>query len=80
MPQYPAWGVPQTSVFNRLAPLVQDRLSVTQSGHQAQAQQECNTQFVIENIKGEEIFISFIYMCGLDLFVPSHVNTVLKNK
>jgi hypothetical protein len=35
MPQYPAWGAPQTSVFNRLAPPVQDRLSATQSSHQA---------------------------------------------
>jgi hypothetical protein len=40
MPQYPAWGAPQTSVFERLAPPVQDRLSAAQSGHQAQAQQE----------------------------------------
>jgi hypothetical protein len=38
MPQYPAWGAPQTSVFDRLAPPVQDRLSAAQSGHQAQAQ------------------------------------------
>jgi hypothetical protein len=37
----PAWGAPQTSVFDRLAPPVQDRLSAAQSGHQAQAQQEC---------------------------------------
>jgi hypothetical protein len=29
----------------------------------------CNTQFVRENIKGEENVISFIYMCGLNLFV-----------
>jgi hypothetical protein len=36
----PRLGVPQTSVFDRLAPLVQDRLSAAQSGHQAQAQQE----------------------------------------
>jgi hypothetical protein len=36
MPQYPAWGAPQTSVFNRLAPPAQDRLSAAQSGHQAQ--------------------------------------------
>jgi hypothetical protein len=43
MPQYPAWGAPQTSVFNRLAPSVQDRLSAAQSGHQAQAQQDCRT-------------------------------------
>jgi hypothetical protein len=27
MLQYPAWGAPQTSVFNRLAPPVQDRLN-----------------------------------------------------
>jgi hypothetical protein len=40
MPQCPAWGAPQTSVFDRLAPPVQDRLSAAQSGHQAQAQQE----------------------------------------
>jgi hypothetical protein len=43
MPQYPAWGAPQTSVFNRLAPPVQDRLSAAQSGHQAQAQHDCWT-------------------------------------
>jgi hypothetical protein len=43
MPQYPAWGAPQTSVFDRLAPSVQDRLSATESGHQAQAQQDCRT-------------------------------------
>jgi hypothetical protein len=43
MPQYPAWGAPQTSVFNRLAPPVQDRLSVAQSGHQTQAQQDCRS-------------------------------------
>jgi hypothetical protein len=43
MPQYHAWGAPQTFVFNRLAPPVQDRLSATQSGHQAQAQQDCRT-------------------------------------
>jgi hypothetical protein len=43
MPRYPAWGAPQASVFNRLAPPVQDRLSATQSGHQAQAQQDCRT-------------------------------------
>jgi hypothetical protein len=36
-------GAPQASVFNRLSPLVQDRLSTTQSGHQAQAQQDCRT-------------------------------------
>jgi hypothetical protein len=33
MPQYAAWGAPQTSVFNRLAPPVQDRLRAAQSGH-----------------------------------------------
>jgi hypothetical protein len=43
MPQYPAWGAPQTSVFNRLAPPMQDRLSVAQSGHQTQAQQDCRS-------------------------------------
>jgi hypothetical protein len=32
MPQYPAWGAPQTSVFNRLTPPVQDRLRAPQSG------------------------------------------------
>jgi hypothetical protein len=36
MPQYPAWGAPQTSIFNRLAPPVQDRLSAAQSGQQVQ--------------------------------------------
>ena len=40
MPQYPAWRAPQTSVLNRLAPPVQDRLSAAQSDHQAQVQQE----------------------------------------
>jgi hypothetical protein len=39
----PRLGAPQTSVFNRLAPPVQDRLSTAQSGHQAQAQQDCQT-------------------------------------
>jgi hypothetical protein len=43
MPQYPTWGAPQTSVFNRLAPPVKDRLSTAQSGHQAQAQQDFRT-------------------------------------
>jgi hypothetical protein len=43
MPQYPAWGASQTSIFNRLAPPVQDRLSVAQFGHQTQAQQDCRT-------------------------------------
>jgi hypothetical protein len=43
MPLYPAWGAPQTSIFNRLAPPVQDRLSAAQSDHQAQAQHECRS-------------------------------------
>jgi hypothetical protein len=43
MPQYPVWGVPQTSVFDRLAPPVQDRFGAPQSDHQAQAQQDCRT-------------------------------------
>jgi hypothetical protein len=43
MPQYPAWGAPQTYVFDRLAPPTQDQLSAAQSGHQAQAQQECRS-------------------------------------
>jgi hypothetical protein len=43
MQQYPAWGAPQTSGFNRLAPPAQDRLSAAQSGHQAQTQQDCRT-------------------------------------
>jgi hypothetical protein len=43
MPQYPVWGAPQTSVFDRLAPPVQDRLSDAESDHQAQAQQDCRT-------------------------------------
>jgi hypothetical protein len=43
MPHYPTWGAPQASVFNRLAPPVQDRLSATQSDHQAQAQQDFRT-------------------------------------
>jgi hypothetical protein len=43
MPQYPAWGALQPSVFNRLAPPVQDRLSVAQSGHQTQTQQDCRS-------------------------------------
>jgi hypothetical protein len=33
MPQYPTWGAPQTSIFNRLAPPIQDRLSAAQSDH-----------------------------------------------
>jgi hypothetical protein len=36
-------GHPKTSVFNRLASLVQDRLSTTQSGQQAQTHQDCRT-------------------------------------
>jgi hypothetical protein len=32
----PRLGAPQTSVFDRLAPPVQDRLSAAESGHQAQ--------------------------------------------
>jgi hypothetical protein len=43
MPQYPTWGAHQTSVFDRLAPPVQDRLSTAQSGHQAHTQQDCRT-------------------------------------
>jgi hypothetical protein len=43
MPQYLAWRAPQTSIFDRLVPPVQDRLSAPQSGHQAQAQQDCRT-------------------------------------
>jgi hypothetical protein len=43
MPQYPAWWAPQTSVFDRLAPLVQDRLGSPQSGHQAWVIQDCQT-------------------------------------
>jgi hypothetical protein len=43
MPQYPAWGAPQTSVFNRLTHPVQDRLRAPQSGPRAQAQQDCRT-------------------------------------
>jgi hypothetical protein len=43
MPQYPAWGAPQTSVFDGLAPPVQDRLSAAESGYHAQAQQDCRT-------------------------------------
>jgi hypothetical protein len=39
----PRLGAPQTSVFERLAPPVQDQLSAAQSGHQAQAQQDCQT-------------------------------------
>jgi hypothetical protein len=43
MPQYPAWGAPQTSVFDRLAPPLQDRLGSPQSGHQARVLQDCRT-------------------------------------
>jgi hypothetical protein len=43
IPQYPTWGAPQTSVFNRLTPPVQDRLRAPQSGPRAQAQQDCRT-------------------------------------
>jgi hypothetical protein len=43
MPQYHALGTPQTSVFNRLAAPVQDRLSAAQSGHQTRAQQDCRS-------------------------------------
>jgi hypothetical protein len=39
----PLGGAPQTSVFNRLAPLVQDQLSAAQSGHQTHAQQDCRS-------------------------------------
>jgi hypothetical protein len=43
MPQYPTWGAPQTSIFNRLTPTVQDLLRAPQSGPRAQAQQDCRT-------------------------------------
>jgi hypothetical protein len=43
MPQYPAWGAPQISVFDRLTPPVQDRLRAPQSGPRAQAQQDFRT-------------------------------------
>jgi hypothetical protein len=39
----PRLGVPQTSVFNRLTPPVQDRLRAPQSGPRAQAQRDCRT-------------------------------------
>jgi hypothetical protein len=39
----PHLGAPQTSVFDRLAPPVQDRLSTAQFGHQAQTQQDFRT-------------------------------------
>jgi hypothetical protein len=41
IPQYSAWGAPQSSVFARLTPPVQDRLRAPQSGPRAQAQQDC---------------------------------------
>jgi hypothetical protein len=41
IPQYPAWGAPQSSVFDRLTPPIQDRLRAPQSGPRAQAQQDC---------------------------------------
>jgi hypothetical protein len=37
IPQYPAWGAPQSSIFDRLTPTVQDRLRAPQSGPQVQA-------------------------------------------
>jgi hypothetical protein len=42
-PQYSAWGAPQSSVFARLTPPVQDRLRAPQSSPRAQAQQDCRT-------------------------------------
>jgi hypothetical protein len=39
----PRLGAPQTSVFNMLTPLVQDRLRAPQSGPRAQAHQDCRT-------------------------------------
>jgi hypothetical protein len=39
----PCLGTPQTFVFDRLAPPVQDRLGSPQSGHKAQVQQDCQT-------------------------------------
>jgi hypothetical protein len=36
-------GAPQSSVFARLMPPVQDRLRAPQSGPRAQAQQDCRT-------------------------------------
>jgi hypothetical protein len=39
----PPLGAPQASVFDRLTPPVQDRLSTAPSGHQAQTQQDCRT-------------------------------------
>jgi hypothetical protein len=43
IPQYPAWGAPQSSIFDRLTPSVQDRLKAPQSGSRAWAQQDCRT-------------------------------------
>jgi hypothetical protein len=39
----PHLGAPQSSVFDRLAPPVQDRLRAPQYGQRAQAQQDCRT-------------------------------------
>jgi hypothetical protein len=39
----PRLGAPQSSVFDRLTPPIQDRLRAPQSGPQAQAQQDCRT-------------------------------------
>jgi hypothetical protein len=39
----PRIGAPQSSVFDRLTPTVQDRLRAPQSGPRAQAQQDCRT-------------------------------------
>jgi hypothetical protein len=39
----PRLGAPQSSVFDRLTPLVQDRLKAPQSGSRARAQQDCRT-------------------------------------
>jgi hypothetical protein len=36
-------GAPQSSIFDRLTPPVQDRLKAPQSGSRAQAQQDCQT-------------------------------------
>jgi hypothetical protein len=43
IPQYPAWRAPQSSVFDRLTPPVQDRLKAPQYGPRARAQQDCRT-------------------------------------
>jgi hypothetical protein len=43
IPQYPAWGAPLSSIFDRLTPPVQDRLKAPQSGSRARAQQDCRT-------------------------------------